>query len=733
MSLELLQSKIQQSIEISDTQTEANRNKQLSTILNNLTKSNCIQDEHLDFQLRDGLDQTILSYKKWMIEQGKKDLKGGTKQVRRLSVFYCEKMPIDIEVTYTQLLQSAAVRKYGTKLIPGIFSRKERNKILDTHITYSTVANEIVRAALDEDPRLFEHANKDNNLSITAAARQIKEQLEGKSMPGSNFPSARISFIERFFSLPTNSLLFKVDRKTDHQRRGKKTTELDDSVKKRVENNFKHLNKNLQLVFDEYSAYKIHETQPELRFIPDKYLNSRYSKQLCSLGELEQAEEKKSRKWTINAKEECAAQKLFHSELLRFQHICVVELGYDFNEVGTYHLTNPDVISKVCEFTAKRPVGGNTMHRFMNFIHRSCKDRGYLFFNGERGERTEDEFADDLMFIVNKYAEYRRLCREGMGKRGSNAAKGKGKENIQFLLKMDWKERKEAIEAIAAELERKAEIYNKEMQFKLKAAQDSRTEKAKNEYLKSAAHKSQKAYRHMFIALILRISYIQIPRALNWTMLKYYPSQKAKDYSYSSITYHREKGAYELYIPTYGTSLADPSKTVRYLKNSDHENTTNIDVMLPKRLTPTIKKYIAYRESYIENDVYFHIERDSAEAKMIEPDMLFPWRRVLDRDSDLSAQRQLLKDKLICDEFTLGDAVEHLTYTACLMIFPDTKQHGINIHGLRHLTAETHLEQYPGDIDGAAAKLNDSKALIEATYGNQDRAKDMRRVALLEE
>ncbi|MFS1877506.1 hypothetical protein [Enterovibrio norvegicus] len=70
-----------------------------------------------------------------------------------------------------------------------------------------------------------------------------------------------------------------------------------------------------------------------------------------------------------------------------------------------------------------------------------------------------------------------------------------------------------------------------------------------------------------------------------------------------------------------------------------------------------------------------------------------------------------------------------MTYTAFMHVMPEEKQHGINMHAMRHLIAETHLDDHPGDYIGAAAKLNDEVEQIIKTYGDKDRTKAMRRIA----
>jgi len=117
--------------------------------------------------------------------------------------------------------------------------------------------------------------------------------------------------------------------------------------------------------------------------------------------------------------------------------------------------------------------------------------------------------------------------------------------------------------------------------------------------------------------------------------------------------------------------------------------------------------------------------------QLIEPDTLYLHRRYVERENN-DPMVDILKDKLIGDPGTLGDSFECLTYMAFLNTMPHVKQHGINIHSSTHIVAIDHLEQFPGDFMGAAAKLIEEQQQITNTYGDQDRAKAMRRVAALE-
>ncbi|MNF74923.1 hypothetical protein D3C84_569700 [compost metagenome] len=170
--------------------------------------------------------------------------------------------------------------------------------------------------------------------------------------------------------------------------------------------------------------------------------------------------------------------------------------------------------------------------------------------------------------------------------------------------------------------------------------------------------------------------------------------------------------------------VSDDNTKYRYLKNANAKNSVDVDVELPEQLTPLIKEYLNIRRSYIE----FDLMTFSGVQSVDDIDIFFPWRSI--RQNQVNNEESLkIRSKYIEVSSKLSDNFKSLTYQAYLMTMPHDKQHGINIHALRHLVAETHLEEHPGDFIGAAAKLNDDVEQIIKTYGDKDRAKAMRRVS----
>ena len=84
-------------------------------------------------------------------------------------------------------------------------------------------------------------------------------------------------------------------------------------------------------------------------------------------------------------------------------------------------------------------------------------------------------------------------------------------------------------------------------------------------------------------AMIMAMSFINIPRCINLVTLKYNDCATKKNKDYASLTYHSHKNQYELYIPKYGISPITETHT-RIIKNAMAADTTNIDVLMPEEL-----------------------------------------------------------------------------------------------------------------------------------------------------
>lgn len=726
MSFEALKEEIDKGIKESLNNTEISRFRHHKTAFNKLVQICDLTDKNIYGILFHDLDNTIERCKKWYLDENK-DSKSLLKRVRRLSEFYIQKVcpPIPEGKTFHEILKIAFERKFEKTLYKDVIPQNKSKEILKTHHSYFTGCKEIIIAGCIENPQTWEKVDLNINVTVLSSARLLQDYVLGRSIPGARVPDCRILFIEKFLDLPKYTLLNLLPRKIDYHYKGRDRTELDSAVKDRVSIKHNKLNCNLQKVYDDYSNYKINNVDPTLTNIPSIIEESEYKSILSSISEIK----KDKQKWTLNAVGKCPAQSGFFNELLKFQDICIKDFNIKYEDVSTYHLTDPFLLKKMCVDASVRKAGGSTIARIMNFIKRAIQYRGYLYFCADLGDRSLNRFWMDLEFISEHYVQWSDLAKSGVTKRAK--ASQKGKQNIQFLLELTNKERRKAIDDAANYLINIAELYQLESKQKLACAKSARTKKAADYFLVSAGHKSMKAFRYMMIALILKLMYVNIPRCLNWTMLKFYKSSKDMNNSYSSFVYHRQKEQYQLFIPCYGTSLIDPNVVERYLKNAKGLMTVDINIYYPKKFTPIINKFIELRSEYIKNDIEYNIDKGKVDKTLIEPDMLYVHRRCVERENN-DPIVSILKDKLIADPGTLGDSFECLTYKAFLNTMPHVKQHGINFHSSRHIVAIDHLEQFPGDFMGAAAKLNDEQQQIIDTYGDQDRAKAMIRVAALE-
>jgi hypothetical protein len=427
--------------------------------------------------------------------------------------------------------------------------------------------------------------------------------------------------------------------------------------------------------------------------------------------------------WTLNAKNKCGSQDLFKRHLLNFQDYCHNEEKIHYDEIGTKQMTDPLLLNRMVYFYKINNMATTSIIRLLNWIHRGVQNRGYLRFCADMNEKTFEDFNHALEAITNKYSDWvSDLSTQKNGKRKKNVRNGK--ENIQFLLKFKALERMLIVHEATRYLVNKAINLQKEAHYKVKISKKATGQVSKEKYCKSAASNIRKSMNYIQAAVIQEISFYNCPRSFNWTILKYYANAKAQDKSFSSLTFLSQRNRYRLFIPIYGTSVINSAdKDLRCLKNSNASDTVNVDVELPEHLTPLIKKLIGIRADYIKMDLvhYGKVDGDSF-------DILLPWRSI--RAKDVKDPLKFKTRKLcIAEESKLSDSFLSMTYVAYLNVLPDENQHGINIHAMRHLAAETHLEKNSGDYIGAAAILNDDIEQIIKTYGNRDRAAAMRRVS----
>jgi len=714
MSVDLLRIRINEGIG-SENKTESARFRHLNTALNNLIKLEVIRPDLIQLALGDDLKNTLSKYKVILGQQGKSDLKSPLTRVRRLAEFYAQIYGIDEGgLAFHELLQVAVKRKYGDDLYVGEITPKNQNLILKDKITYRHVAKQIIIAACNSDPKLWVSVDLSKPATLGSASKVVRDYITGESIPGERVEDDRIFFIERFLHLSKNSLLSKIKRRVDHKCLGKKVSEKSISHTNKRVYVHKQLNIKLLRIYEEYSAFKISNTQPEIKNISDEMRQSKYFEMRNKVKE----NNKRASRWTMNAKGKCGSKEGFRSQLLFFQDYCINYLNIDFEEVGSEHLTNPEFLYDMVMKMSQDNSGGTSAARLLNWVYRGCQKQGYLRMCGDLGGRDLSEFFDDLEYIYEEYSEWHDLILRGVSENGKGSQKGK--KNIAFLLKLPSGQRRQEFHKASKFLMTRAEKFQLEAESKIEFAKKSSAPVKADKYYRSAASYIKRALNYSAAALVGEISFSNCPRAANWTMLKYYASSSAKDGSFASITYLRQKNRFNLYIPLYGSSLIESGLNSRYIKNADAENAVDIDLDLPEGLTPLIKKYLSIRADFIKMELvrFSGVEKEDVE-------MFFPWRFVR-ASAESNSTEQLLNSMFIYDASKFSDNFKHLYYLAFLNVMPSEKQHGINLHAMRHLVASTHVDDCPGDYLGAAAKLNDDVEQIIKTYGDKDRSKAMR-------
>jgi hypothetical protein len=375
------------------------------------------------------------------------------------------------------------------------------------------------------------------------------------------------------------------------------------------------------------------------------------------------------------------------------------------------------------EYYKSKKSGSTSFLRLLNWVKRSVQKQGYLSFCGDMDGKSVEEYEYALEIISDQYYQWSSELKQSVAKKEKNPSE-KGKSNIKFLLRYDSKTIMAMVHKATKYLVSRAISFQQEAYYKIKILKYIKGAVAKEKTYKSAASYIRQSMNYIQAAVVQEVSFYNCPRALNWTMLKYYPNVKSQSYSFSSLTFLRQKNRFHLFIPLHGTSILDAKNNERRcLKNADANNTVNVDVELPEHLTPLIKKLIDIRADYIAMDL---VRFGNAKSEEIE--LLLPWRSY--RASQVTDPRKRKEKELfITDEAKFSENFSLMTYNAYLHTAPDEKQHGINHHAMRHLAAETYLKDHPGDFIGAAGILNDDVEQIIKTYGDKDRASAMRRVS----
>ncbi len=665
------------------------------------------------------LDATIASLKSILESEGKSDVRSPLTRVRRLADLYQAINNIDYaNLTFSEILFAAVKRKFGEKLwLEDVTPKTQLDIQKKGYITLRTVARNIVLAGVEKDKTLWDKVDLNVYSTIGSASKVVRDYIVGESWPTERVPDERILFIEEYLGLPKKSLLSKILRKVDHNNESKKTSEKSIALVNARRLSLQILSSDLQRVFDEYSNYKLNGTQPPLKQIPPNIKASRRAKLRSKV----QEDSKRNIRWTKNTLGIVGSQQGFKVQLLTFQDFCINNLNIKFEEVSSEHLTTPEIWESIIDFCSTQQTGTTSFVRLFNFVKRGVGPQGYLRFCALIGNRTETEFFDDCDFLREEYKVWVEKASEGIYQKTSEAQKGK--TNISFLLNESAGERKKSVTESSKWLVERSNSFvmdaNKKRALLSKTVGDIAQLKIK----KSAATLIRKAMQYMRTALIQQIAFYNCPRCGNWVALKYYSSETAKDNAYASLTYLRKSNQFKLYIPRFGLNLIDETETARVLKNANAKKVVDVDVVLPASLSPLIKRFLEIRDLYIKYDLMeFGGVNDQSEIEL-----LFPWRSVRQKHT-LTDARANLRSAFVDLPSKFSDSFMTITYYAYFHTKQHVKQWGINIHALRHLVAETHLDEHPGDFIGAAAKLNDDVEQIIKTYGDKDRSKAMRRV-----
>lgn len=600
MNIEFLREKLVQGVASEDS-TISSRFKHHRATLNNLIKHNVIDEDNIELDLIDNFDDTFKRYKTILIQEDPdKKQYSALSRAKALSQYCSSELFIKTdELSFSEVLMTAIKRKYGEKIWTEKTPKANRKKLMEGYTSLMDIGIEMITAAVNHDDKLWTFTDSDKKRAINRASVTIRGWATGKILPATRISDDKVTFIENFLNIPKNGLLSKIKIMKNIPNQGKHKEELSTSRTNRREYIENELNTHMQKLYDEYSAFKINSIQPEIINIPNDMKGIRHPLLVLSMHE----ETKRSNKnWTVNASGKYGSLGPFLRNLKTFQDHCIRHEGLKFSDITTEHLTNPAILHNLINKSLSAGYGLSSEFRLLNFINISCQSRGYLTLCADKGDRNEEEFNEDLDVIKGKYKEWNELL-EGKSKDFSNNKNMalKGKEKVLFLIKMDKKERRKTITDLSDSLMSDALTHKKETLIKLDWISNLTTKKDIADQLNSAALSIKDAFIKAQYSMLLAITFVNIPRAINWTTLKYYKSASEMNTGFSSLTYHRQKNRFQLFIPTFGKSLVDDNASVRHLKNAGSNLTSNIDVLIPESKSAKIKEFLEIRELYIEH------------------------------------------------------------------------------------------------------------------------------------
>lgn len=720
--------------------------------------------QHFTFDFED----LMSNFKTTLVERGKSE-RSPLSRLRAMQKIYLEITNIDYtNKTISEVLIDAAKRKYGDMLYTDHVSIGEFNKVLrhQNSMSIKQLCNKMVEEGIKKDPSLWPKTDPDNIEEIKDAARSVRDYFVGKSVPSLRVPLERIYFIEEYLMIDKGVIVNKTVRGnkkvTTPPTKTKKRTESEKKAYLDKQMSVKVLNTHLTNYFNEYRSYKIGHSEPTVRNISKEMKSMPFAELRTTV-----KEKNKSRdgKWTIRADGEYSSAESFKLLLLFFMNYCIEQENIAFDDVSTDHLTQYALIKRLC-YAGKNGRSPSYVTTLLSYIGLGCQRRGYLRLCGDRGNRDINDYFSELDFIGEEIDSLYDIVKGGTKKINTNS----GKQNIMFLMNIEKNKRVQLCFDASNKMLDESDYLISESKKKTKPAWDkvekSTTHKIKE--LKSTAHYIEDAFSRVISAFLLKYCFTLCPRSNTWSYLRYCPTIAESSPDVPSIVFHSHKDTYEINIPRYTRSLDNPENIARVFKNSNSISTKNINMFLKTEVVPIMHKLIKIRSLYIENHISFYVKKclDEAddvtrtikemkiddEAKSIflrehnldieafenyspeKIDMLFPYfsrvtrlkllPHLATRESYITSRRR--RRFFIRHSTKLGEDFEKITHGVFSYLMPNEKQRGINIHALRHLSAMTFLQYYPGQDAGAAAILNDSIEMIRRTYGTTDNEEEMK-------
>ena len=195
------------------------------------------------------------------------------------------------------------------------------------------------------------------------------------------------------------------------------------------------------------------------------------------------------------------------------------------------------------------------------------------------------------------------------------------------------------------------------------------------------------------IACILLISRICPLRLSNWSRIQYLIDNfSTMPRNISSLTYDSKKNKYKLYVPK------------DHLKNRNTSKVNDIDIDIPQSFNSIIRQLLTSRERFLGT---------------------LPEQLQVEIGTSLFINKNRKKHTIgAMNSSALSVIFRRSTKRMMAAIFPDICHEGINMHAMRHLVATLFLNEHPSQYAPLSVLLNDSLAVVIATYAEIDQQKN---------